>query len=526
MTSLKLVLLAVLLAALGLFMWQGLPGRGPAPAATTADRQAYWFGRYAFVTTVMLSGLGPQFAPPPQMLQKMAPAAGLDPQDASMPGMTMVAGVYAGGDPRLSAPDPADMATMRWDSSQMDKTLTPAAQGYTLLKITAKRFHLDYHESPMERFAAIMMIPQAKALVKLLERMLTEEGAFAPLGPDGRPLPEQATAQDQIAALWGLSSFFLAAADPGDDYFAKAYRKFVGMGGGMMGTGQGQTPSQQPMPSGMIMRLPVDGVDALDLMNQAFQAVHGLLDQALTPAEQALAIEALGWFAVASDVSRNALNRTLHGLALQDLQTLADRLAEAEKPALADRALAVYGLSEAARITGNPVYEQAALEAFSELEALWDSQAGVYATSEGAARYVYTPFTVGAVLAGLNAVRLFGPAEPARLAVQRFQTFFERAVIASGLMRATGYPMMVPPAYRKREPAAHFTHPSLKSPAAAGQAPVYASEVVYEDGRWTVTDGRFDAAQAMFLANMSVLPHGERTDGFLPLERLTQGKRR
>lgn len=117
MANLKIVLLAVLLAALGLFMLQGLPSRGPAPAAVTADRQAYWFGRYAFVTTVMLSGLGPQFTPPPQMLQKMAPAAGLDPQDASMPGMTMVAGVYAGGDPRLNAPDPADMATMRWDSS-------------------------------------------------------------------------------------------------------------------------------------------------------------------------------------------------------------------------------------------------------------------------------------------------------------------------------------------------------------------------------------------------------------------------
>jgi hypothetical protein len=73
-------------------------------------------------------------------------------------------------------------------------------------------------------------------------------------------------------------------------------------------------------------------------------------------------------------------------------------------------------------------------------------------------------------------------------------------------------------------PAAHFTHLALKTPQEAGQAQVYAAEVVHEAGRWTVTDGRFDAAQAMFLANMSVLPHGELTDGFLPLYRVQRGK--
>ncbi len=514
MPDLRVLIVAVLLAVLGLFLLRGgLPGEGPTP--TTADYQAYWFGRYNFVTLVMLSGMGPELTPTPQMIEKMAPMAELDPKDASMKGMHMVAGVYAGGDPRLpQRPDPMDMATMRWDEAKMDKTLTPAAQGYTLLKITAKGFHLAYHESPSEKFAAIMMIPQAKAIVKLLARMQTESGAFAPLGPDGKLLPGKATAQDQIAVLWGLASFFLAVTDSSENYFAKAYHMLAGMGD-MVGMGS----MQMNMPS-MIMSLPVDEVDALDLMNQGLQAVHSLLDQPLSAAEQALAIEALGWFMVASDLSRNALNRTLRELALQDINTLADLLIRSEKPTLVDRALAVYGLVEASRLTGKAVHAQAALEAFRQMEQLWDAQAGVYASAEGAQRYGYTPFTVGAVLAGLNAMRLFGPRLEAELATERFETFFENAVIRSGLMQATGYPMMVPEHYRKREPIEHFTTAALKTPKESGKASVYASEVVYENGQWQVTNPRFDTAQAMFLANMSVLLHEETTDGFTPLRRL------
>lgn len=516
MPDLRVLIVAVLLAALGLFLLHGgLPSGGPTPLM--ADYQAYWFGRYNFVTLVMLSGMGSELTPTPQMIENMAPMAGLDPKDASMNGMHMVAGVYGGGDPRLpQRPDPQDMATLRWDESKMDKTLTPAAQGYTLLKITAKGFHLVYHESPSEKFAAIMMIPQAKAIVKLLAKMLTESGRFTPLSSDGQFLLEKATPQDQIAALWGLSSFFLAATDPADDYFAQAYRKFVGMGG-MMGMGS----MQMPMP-GMIMSLPVDEVDALDLMNQAFQSVHSLLDKPLPAVEQALAIEALGWFMVASDASRNALNRTLREVALQDINALADLLIRSEKPTLADRALAVYGLMEASRLTGKAAHAQAALEAFQQTEQLWDAQAGAYASVEGVQRYGYTPFTVGTVLAGLNAMRLFGPRREAKLATERFETFFENAVIRSALMQATGYPMMVPEHYRKREPVEHFTTIALKTPKETGKAPVYASAVVYENGNWQVTDERFDTAKAMFLANMSVLLHEETIDGFIPLRRIRE----
>lgn len=510
MPDLKAIIFVVLLLAVGLLTAPGDLLSGGS-SATTADAQAYWFGRYNFVDLVVLSGMGPPLTPTPQMMQDMAPMAGLDPQDASMAGMTMVSGVYASGDPHLpQTPNPHDMTTMRWDDN-MDKTFTPAAQGYTLLKLTAEQFHLDYHDTPADRFAAIMMIPEAKAIVKLLAKMHTESGAFARLGPDGKPLLDKATSQDQIAALWGLSSFFLRATDPANDYFARTYRQFVGMG---------QMQNQMQMSPGMVMNLPVDDVDALDLMNQAFQTVHGLLDQPLSAADQALATEALGWFTVASDASKNQLNHTLSQLAQQDLRILADRLTMAEKPTLADRALSVYGLMEASRITGNQLYAQAALQAFRQLELLWDTQAGVYATREGISQYVYDPFTVGAVLAGLNALRLFGPSETARRATQCFSAFFEHAVIRSGLMQVTGFPMMVPEPYRERQPAAVFTDPHLQTPKESGKAPVYAGEVAYVAGSWRVTDEHFNTAQAMFLADMSVLPHGAKTDGFIPLYRL------
>ena len=500
MPDIKIIILVALAAALGLFLLNG--ETNPAPASTT-DLQAYWSGRYAFVNTVMLSGLGPQLPPSPQRMQDMASMMKMDLQKDAMRGMPLVAGVYAGGNPRLpQTPNPADMTTMRWDQAQMDKTLTPAAQGYTLLKMTAKQFHLDYHKTPTDKMAAVMMIPEARAIVKLLAAMRTEQGLFVPLDGNGNFLEDAATPQDQVAALWGLSSFVLMSTDADKNYWSKAFSMMGGV--------------RQPGPPPALL---VDDVDAFELLDAAFQAVMSAVvdNDAATVAEKSLAIEALGWYVQAT--GNTPLQKTLKVLAHNALVQLADEVStqvQNDAP-LADRALAVYALSEAARVTGATAYADAAGQAFAQMDTLWDPQAGVYATAGDA--YVYTPFTVGAVIAALNAVRLFGSSSDATLASERFKAFFENAVVRSGLMQATGYPMMVAEKYRKREPKKHFSDESLKNPMDSGSAAVYASEVTYQNGAWRVTDEHFNTAQAMFLANLSVLPHGAKTDGFIPLHR-------
>ncbi|MBI1743006.1 hypothetical protein HYR54_08055 [Candidatus Acetothermia bacterium] len=492
-----------------------------APDVETTERQAYWFGRYNLAQLVMMSGLGPQMEPMPSRMKQMAQMVELSSEEAAklMQGMSLVGGVYAGGDPSFSSAGTAMVTGMRWGEAKMDKTLEPAAQAYTLLKLTARNFHLDYHESPPEKFVALMMIPQAQAIVKLLAELRNSEGRFIPRLPDGRL--GEARASDQIAVLWGLSSFVLAATDSShSDYWSQAYTSMMGMMN--MGQGPMQMPGMMQMPSSQtshgMMSLQLDGLDVSQLLNETFHAVHGFLQSPLPVSEKALAIEALGWYIAATGMT--PLDQTLQQLATNSLKELANEVAHAEKPSLTDKALAVYGLMEAWRVTGDLSFYTGALQTFQEMEVLWDMKAGVYANTAGAQRHVYDPFTVGAVLAALNAVRWFAIPPESDRATQHFATFFENAVVHSGLMLATGDETLVPQSYKEREHLNHFTDARLPQPRQVGKAPVYAGQVTYENGKWMVTDPHFKTAPAMFLASMSVMLHRAEVDGFIPMDRL------
>ncbi len=140
------------------------------------------------------------------------------------------------------------------------------------------------------------------------------------------------------------------------------------------------------------------------------------------------------------------------------------------------------------------------------------------------------PFRVGAVLAALNSIIWFSVpsyddslnSEP-DLAKKRYVKFFENAMAISGLQRASGI-SLVEKRYVDREPQIHFAHPSLPQPEETGGrfgiAPVYASEVSFEDGRWVITNEKFNTKEAMFLANMSVIVNRHQVDSFIPVQRL------
>jgi hypothetical protein len=110
------------------------------------------------------------------------------------------------------------------------------------------------------------------------------------------------------------------------------------------------------------------------------------------------------------------------------------------------------------------------------------------------------------------------------LAKKRYVSFFENAVVISGMQQASGT-ALVEPLYLKREPGNHFAHPALPLPEKAGgsfgKAPVYSGEVTYANGKWKVTDYRFRTKDAMFLANMSVILNRHQADCFIPIGRLT-----
>ena len=447
----------------------------------SANTATYFAAISNLANAIMFSGLGEKLIVSPYERDDWLRRAGYVTRPP-MPNMGIVGPVYAAASPVFKVPpDFSKPETLRWKSDSFDRTLEPAAQAWTLLKITAPEFHLQYHVLPQNKMAGMMMIPQARVLARFLEeRLRNADGLFAARSPDGRfrdPKP-----RDQAAVLWAVSSLILAGTSSRGDYWHKAYVKLI------------------------------DADDYRSLADFAFVAVERLPPR--SAADRAIAIEALGRYALAvSDRSRRDKSLLLARQYAEALRANVERTLEG-------LSLAVYGLTEAGRLLGDDTYAEAAAALFrSALLALWDESLGVFRMPGEDAGIVYTPTTVGAVIAALNAMRWYGPENLSAEARRLYPRFFENAVIRSGLLRASPLPL-VAGKYLEAEPASNFAHPTLPAPTAAGVAPVFASEVRYEDGSWKVTDPMFRTEGAMFLVNMLAIRSERRADPFLPEDRL------
>lgn len=467
--------LTPLLAALAGGLIAG-PGARALDAAAV-DLAAHWAARATLANAVMFSGLGEELSMSMSEQDEILKHAGYVARPP-MPDMAMVGAVYAAGDPAfLTAADFSRPETLRWDPATFERTLDPAAQAWTLVKITSPAFHLNFHERKEDKRAALMMLPQAEAQARVLEdRLRDPDGLFAARAPDGRfaaPRPG-----DQAAALWGVANLILAATSTGDDYWHEAWRDLV------------------------------DPDDWRELHDAAFGAVREL--PPAKPADRAIAIEALARFALAtSDADRR-------DAALALAREHADALAEVTEAPLEDLGLAVYGLVEAGRLLDDATYAEAAAELFrTRLLPLWNGGLGAFAS--GAGPVTYTPRTLGALVAALNAMRWHGPPEPAEAAGRLYPELFASILLRAGLLRASPLPLVAADD-RALLPEALFA--VLPDPAEAGVAPVFVAEVTYENGAWTVSDPKFRTADAMFLANMLVMPHESGADPFLPEDRL------
>src|SRR3546814_3364685 len=87
-------------------------------------------------------------------------------------------------------------------------------------------------------------------------------------------------------------------------------------------------------------------------------------------------------------------------------------------------------------------------------------------------------------------MRWHGPVDLAEKATQLYPRFVETVLVRAGLQLASPLPL-VPEQYRKNRPDVAFAHPKLPALDKAGVAPVFAGEVIYENGTWRVSDRRF-----------------------------------
>ncbi len=439
------------------------------------DTAAYWAALANLANAVMFSGLGEPVIVSPYERDRWLATAGYVARPA-MPPIAMVGVVYAGGWPRFAGKaDFAQPETLAWDPAGFDRTLDPGAQAWTLLKIASPEFHLKFHDLPASKLAGLMMLPQARDQAgTIFRRLQNSQGLFARRTPDGDFAPPRP--RDQAAVLWAASSLILAATDPRRDYWHDTYRAAI------------------------------EVQDYRPLADRAFHAI-AKLPPART-GDRAIAIAALGRYAAATAAPDRRR-------ALAMVKTAAEALRAAPGGTLEDLGLAIFGLAEAGRLLDDPIYGRAAADIFhARLAPTWDRSIEAFRLPAGADRLVYSAETVGALVAGLNAMRWLGPDAARRLAGELYPKFFETVMVRAGMLRASPL-ALVADAYRARQPAAHFAHPDLPDPVAIGIAPVFAAEVAWTAGRWSVTDPRFRTGPALFLANMLAAPTDARTDLFL-----------
>lgn len=441
---------------------------------------------------VMFSGLGEKLIFSPYERDDWLRRSGYVTRPP-MPDMAIVGVLYRSGQPLFAGkPVFSNPATLRWKPGSFDRTLDPGAQAFALLKITSPEFHLQFHDLPENKIAALMMVPQARTLTSALARRLRNaDGLFAPRGPEGRF--GAAKPRDQAAVLWAASSFKLAGTSPRKTYWHAAYRDLT-------------KPDQ-----------------AGQLATHAFAAVQKL--SPATNGDLAIAIAALARYALVTE------DGSMKRKALDLIRQHALTLKTSHVQGLENIALSIFGLTEAGRVLKDAGFSKAAADKFrSDLMPSWDQDIGVFRTSNAAKRIVYTPDTVGAVVAGLNAMRWYGPQGVKIQASQIYPRFFEAAVIRSGLLR--GSPLaLVSKKYRNQEarsgasldrettkkiPAAHFAHPSLPNPEKTGIAPVFAGEVSFENRQWRISDPVFQTGPAMFLSHMLAIRSADgRNDIFI-----------
>ena len=457
--------------------------------STDAEEEGYWYSRYNLGNLVMRSGMGNVVMPPKELVMKAIAMVDADFDKARMmagdtsygdgdhvtppSNPAFLSAVYKSGDPHYIAKfNPTDFATQRWDPGKMDRSLTGLANGYTILKEVewARQFHVDDHFGTPDsnfgaywRFVGMVMNMSAKMQTKsLLENMANYDMSD---GGDAVVL----MALSDLADL--LSTDKLAHSDVANRYQDKEVAAMFAKGA-----------------------------------DKVFAVVEA--SNPSTIRETSLALQAMVWYAAKTN---NTANKTK---ALKKLASLAHSL-EAMSPSTAsDRAFYLRGLIDAKRTLGiNNGSIRTVAAAF--LEDFNMDRGGFHSQNK------YTIDQVGEIIGTLNALRIFETADvDAGLAEEIFKTFHEEIVNKAGLqISAPPLKIAKSPFEYEGEPETYFRYgPSQPVPPMAGGefgvAPVFATSVGLNNGKWVVLDSNFDTAGAMHTSNEMIWLHYDEINGF------------
>jgi len=483
MTTRKLRTLLVattLLATLAIVGLGQVIGQNPDFDVTAAEEEAYWYSRYNLGHLTMRAGMGETFMPEPEMVSMMIAMADADPLDGDTvqppTNPALLRTVYASGNPLwIESAIPSDFATLRWDPSSFDTSITGAALGWTIVKELewAKQFHIDSHFGvPSDDYGA-----QWRFTGLALTAMAKMQGmAWIDLHE-----VEEMVMVDKSDPFVMLMAF----ADLADVLGAESMP-------------HSETNRYRDLETAAVFR---------QIADEQYDRVEAMSTESMSVKELATAIQGLVWYAsVTTDNERHADAKQMIG----DLEEL---LRASSTTSAADKGYALRGLIEAYRVLGNADSLQASQELVEALATDYDSEYGIFRS-----QLVYTIDDVAAIVGGLNAVKLYGDAD-VTLVEDLFTGFFEGVVNLSGLQRS------VPPIEASKgefelgAPDIYYAYPSIPMPGAVGEygvAPVFAGSVTFDidENAWTVSDELFDTAGAMHAANEFIWLHADEVSGF------------
>ena len=464
---------------------QGIVGRVPEFDGTAAEEEGYWYSRYNLGNLVFRSGLGETFKPDPAVIKHFIQLADTNPDDGDTAGpkkgVAPLKAVYASGDPHyIHQIDFSDYGSLRWDPDSFDKTVTARAQGWTMIKETewSKQFHVDDHFGTAAddfgaqwRFVGLLLDAEAKQQgLYALQNLQNDQGLIA--NSDG-------------TLDWGGQWVMLEA--------------FSDLGG---------TLAMDALPHSTTNRY-ADADAAAKFLGAADGLFAALADRQPEGIEElSLAVQALTWYAA------NTTQAAGQQQALEKIAEFGDALADAEPTNATERAFVIRGLVEAYRTSGDEGYLDTAADAFDSLVEEYDAANGVF-TSQN----VYNIDDVAVIMGALNSLKFYGgDAVDADQVEALFTGFFESAVNLSGLQQSVPPVSVAKDPFEQEEPVIYFGHPNVPVPPKAGGdygiAPVFATEVTWDGGSWSVTNGRFDAAGAMHASNEFIWFHNDEVNGF------------
>ena len=479
MIALTLLVLMVVLSASVVFAFD----------STDAEEEGYWYSRYNLGNLVMRSGMGHVVMPDQEQVMKAIAMVDSDFDPAEMKkgnsaygdgdhaippkNPALLSTVYKSGDPHfITKFDVNDFATQRWDPEKMDKTLTGSANGYTILKEVewARQFHVDEHFGTPDsdfgaywRFVGMMMNMNAKMQTK----SFLENKQSYDMSNGGDAV--------MLMALSDLSNL-LSVDKLAHSGVANRYK--------------------DPVMAEIVSK----GADSI------FEQVSQGNPTSIR--EKSLAIQSLVWYAEKTANEENKIK------ALNKISSLASSLESNNPTTASQRAYYLRGLIDAKRTLG--INDGSIRTVGAEFLDDFDMSTGTFKSQNS-----FTIDEVGEIIGTLNALRIFETADvDADLAEEVFKTFHEE-VINKGGLQISAPPIKVAksPFEYEGEPETYFRYDESQPfpPMAGGEfgiAPVFATSTTYKDGKWTVTDSRFDTAGAMHTSNEMIWLHYDEINGF------------